>query len=117
MARSQRQAKGSGDTNAWRIWEEQPEGDDEDQILQWQYQRCVFQWAAARVQVEFQETTWQAFWRTYVDNRGSQEVANELGISLEAVYKARSRVMARLRKQVQQVDEAQGSLPPTSSAQ
>lgn len=56
--------------------------------------------AMALLQSDFQPATWQAFWATAVDNRPAAEVAAELGISLAAVYKAKSRVLARLRQEL-----------------
>ncbi len=50
------------------------------------------------VKREFQENTWQAFYRTAVDGVTSQEAAAELGITALAVRKAKSRVMQRLRE-------------------
>lgn len=59
--------------------------------------------ALAIIQTDFQETTWQAFWRTAVDQRPAASVAEELGLSVAAVYMAKSRVLLRLR---QELDEA-----------
>lgn len=47
---------------------------------------------------EFNETTWRAFWRLVVGRRSAAEVAEELGISRNAVYLAKSRVLRRLRE-------------------
>jgi RNA polymerase sigma-70 factor (ECF subfamily) len=49
------------------------------------------------VRAEFENRTWDAFWRTTVDGRSPADVAQELGMSLQAVYKAKSRVLRRLR--------------------
>ena len=49
----------------------------------------------------FQNRTWQAFWRTAVEGRSPREVAEALGLSVGAVYIAKSRVLARLKEQVQ----------------
>lgn len=43
------------------------------------------------------EHTWQAFWLTTVDGRPPADVAAELGMSVNAVYVAKARVLARLR--------------------
>lgn len=48
----------------------------------------------------FQPTTWQAFWRSVVDGRPAAEVAKELDISIDAVYKAKARVISRLHRQL-----------------
>lgn len=56
--------------------------------------------ALERVRVDFAETTWQAFARQALDGRSAQEVADELGISLNAVLIAKSRVLRRLRAEL-----------------
>jgi RNA polymerase sigma-70 factor, ECF subfamily len=56
--------------------------------------------AIALIQGDFAETTWQAFWRTAVDGQAPANVAADLGLSVAAVYMARSRVLARLREEL-----------------
>ena len=46
---------------------------------------------------EFEDCTWQAFWRTTVDHQPAAEVADELGMTRAAVYQAKYRVMRRIR--------------------
>jgi len=48
---------------------------------------------------DFQEPTWQAFWHTTVVGRPAADVADELGLSTNAVYLAKSRVLLRLREE------------------
>jgi RNA polymerase sigma-70 factor (ECF subfamily) len=48
---------------------------------------------------QFESTTWEAFRRTALDGRPADEVAAELGMTPNAVYVARSRVLARLRRE------------------
>lgn len=50
------------------------------------------------VRCEFEILTWEAFWRTTVDGISAADVATALGISRNAVYLARSRVLHRLRE-------------------
>ncbi len=49
------------------------------------------------VRQEFDDRTWRAFWRTAVEGDRVADVAADLGISNWAIYKARSRVLQRLR--------------------
>jgi RNA polymerase sigma-70 factor (ECF subfamily) len=49
---------------------------------------------------EFQAKSWQAFWRTAVDQQPSSEVGVELGMSANAVRMAKSRVLHRLREEL-----------------
>jgi RNA polymerase sigma-70 factor (ECF subfamily) len=51
------------------------------------------------VRPEFQERTWQAFWRVTALGQSPTEVAAALGMSVNAVYIARSRVLRRLREE------------------
>lgn len=49
------------------------------------------------MKTDFEPKTWQAFWRTTIGNEDPLAVAAELGVSKWTVYKARSRVLQRLR--------------------
>lgn len=49
------------------------------------------------VRAEFEERTWQAFWRTAVEGEPTAGVAADLGMSVNAVRKAKCRVLRRLR--------------------
>jgi RNA polymerase sigma factor (sigma-70 family) len=70
-----------------------------DQELE--YREELFRVAAAQVRESCSEQTWQAFWRTAIDGEDSSDVAQNLGLSLGAVYIARSRVTSRLRTLIQ----------------
>ena len=52
------------------------------------------------VQAEFEPQTWQVFWRLTIDGHWPADVAAEFGLSTGAVYKAKSRVMTRLRQEL-----------------
>jgi RNA polymerase sigma factor (sigma-70 family) len=70
-----------------------------------QWQRRVFFWASEQVRREVTEATWQAFWRTAVGGQSGKQVAADLGLSVAAVYLARSRVVARLKERAQAAQE------------
>lgn len=82
------------------------------------YRRHMFEWAASQVRKEVQETTWQAFWQTAVEDQPGRVVAGHLGLSPGAVYVARSRVTARLRELVASVgsDEDAAVIPGDAGA-
>jgi RNA polymerase sigma factor (sigma-70 family) len=104
LQRRRSQPVGSGDTAAHRRLAEEP-GPSTDQEAEWdrEFQRQLFRLAAARIQDGFAPSTWMAFWRTAVDGHSGAAVAEELGVSVGAVYVARSRVLARLTEQVRQM--------------
>ena len=52
------------------------------------------------MKAEFAPTTWQACWEFVVNERSADEVGKELGISVNAVYWAKSRVLRRLRTEL-----------------
>ncbi len=57
----------------------------------------LYRRALELIRGEFQERTWQAFWRAGVEGRDTAAVAAELGMTPVAVRIAKSRVLARLR--------------------
>ena len=66
--------------------------------LELNYRREVFRLLARKVRAEFEETTWQAFWMTAVEGISIDEAARTLGLSVGAVYTARSRIVRRLQQ-------------------
>jgi RNA polymerase sigma-70 factor (ECF subfamily) len=102
QARSRRPAAGDAETH--RLLQEQP-APEEEAAWEREYRERLFLWAAQRVRTAFQPRTWEAFWQTAVEERDPQAVAGALGLSVGAVYIARSRVLARLREQIAQVEE------------
>jgi RNA polymerase sigma-70 factor (ECF subfamily) len=65
-----------------------------------QQQSSTFLVGMEMVQAEFEDRTWQAFWRTTVDGVPTSVVAAELEMSINAVRLAKSRVLRRLREQL-----------------
>jgi RNA polymerase sigma-70 factor (ECF subfamily) len=52
------------------------------------------------IQPQFEEKTWQAFRRVVLDGLKAAAVAEELGLSVNAVLLAKSRVLSRLRQEM-----------------
>jgi RNA polymerase sigma-70 factor (ECF subfamily) len=100
-----RRAVGSGDSDVQEQLEATAAPDDQEEQWDREYERRLFAWAADEVRGEFTPQTWQAFWQTAVEDKPPREVARALGMSPGAVYVAKSRVLARLREQVQQFQE------------
>ena len=59
----------------------------------------VHQRALELMKTDFELRTWQAFWQTTIEGLAPAEVAANLGVSKWTVYKARSRVLQRLREE------------------
>lgn len=76
--------------------------------LRLELERETFRQAARRIQGEFCEATWCAFWDTTVQGQSCADVARQLGKSVGAIYTSRSRVMQRLREEISQLDWQSG---------
>jgi RNA polymerase sigma-70 factor (ECF subfamily) len=61
----------------------------------------VVQKALEHIRPEFEEHTWKAFWLTAVDGLSPAEVAAKLGVNKCVVYQAKSRVLRRLRQELE----------------
>jgi RNA polymerase sigma-70 factor (ECF subfamily) len=75
----------------------QPKEDDQAEA---QEERGLFYRAVDLVRGEFEERTWQAFWRTTIDGQTPRDVGADLHMSPGAVRVAKSRVLHRLREEL-----------------
>jgi RNA polymerase sigma-70 factor (ECF subfamily) len=64
------------------------------------YCRHIATRALELIQAEFPATVWRACREYLIADRPPAEVARELGVSVNAVYLAKSRVLARLRQEL-----------------
>ncbi len=58
----------------------------------------VYSRALALIERDFEPATWRAFWLVVVEDRSAADAAAELGITANAVYLAKARVLRRLRE-------------------
>ena len=76
-----------------------------DSVLGREWDREHDEYLAARalrmVEGDFTPKTWEAFTRHVLDGRPIREVASELGLSMNSVLLAKSRVLKRLRAELQ----------------
>jgi RNA polymerase sigma-70 factor, ECF subfamily len=63
------------------------------------HDRHVFQKLQTAVQPEFSRATWEAFRRFALDGLPAAQVAQELGVSVNTVLLAKSRILKRLREE------------------
>lgn len=104
FARQNRAPQPTSETTLERFLDGEPNSAEQ---TRWEedYRQRLFDWAAEMARPEFQPATWDAFWLTAVDSVSVKEVAGQLGISVGAVYIARSRVIARLRELIETVTD------------
>lgn len=65
-----------------------------------EYRREVVRRALQVMQSDFAPDTWKACWEFVARGRPAAEVAAELGVTLNSVYLAKSRVLRRLREEL-----------------
>ena len=100
-----KQVVASGGTSMLAVLDQQasPGSVDDDGVLS--HRQELFRWAADRVRGTVQPVTWQAFWITAVEDQTAEQAAQVLGLSVGAVYIARSRVLSRLRDEVRKWED------------
>jgi RNA polymerase sigma-70 factor, ECF subfamily len=74
--------------------------DPVDEFSEAEYRQHLVRCALQVMQREFQPVTWKACWEYLVVGRPATEVAAELGVSVDVVYSAKSRVLHRLRMEL-----------------
>lgn len=97
-AKARRQMRGSGDSAVQELLAASAEAPELEEAWRDEYHRHLFHWAAEQVRNEVQRSTWEAFQRSAVEGKRGQAVATELGMSVAAVYLAKSRVLARIKE-------------------
>jgi len=103
--------------NRWRTWQRrraagrlQPGGgklleevaapEQLPEFEEGEYRRHLVSRALQLMQAEFQPATWRACWAYVVEDRPPEDIAQELGISVNSVYLSKSRVLRRLREEL-----------------
>lgn len=61
---------------------------------------ALFHRGLESVRAEFEDRTWEAFWRATIENESTADIGADLGITANAVRQAKSRVLRRLRDQL-----------------
>jgi RNA polymerase sigma factor (sigma-70 family) len=104
----QPQDRAAGGTSVQEFLLEQP-GEDPQAAAQieLEYRRELYLRAARVVRGDVEPETWRAFELTVIENRSIDEAAVELDKPVGTIYAARSRIMRRLRKAVQELEQAE----------
>lgn len=77
-----------------------PEQDGEEELPLADEEPGLFARALEAIRGEFEERTWNAFWKSAVDGRTPKDVGADLSMSPGAVRVAKSRVLHRLRTEL-----------------
>lgn len=80
--------------------DELEEHDPTEDFEEAEYRQYLVGRALDLMRTDFEPTTWRACWEHVVLGRPAHDVAAELGITPNAVYIARSRVLRRLREEL-----------------
>jgi RNA polymerase sigma-70 factor (ECF subfamily) len=98
----QRHPSSAGGSSALERLQEVPEPEEvaADDAADAEQMSALFHRALGLLRGEFEQRTWQAFWRTTVDDQSAPDVAVELGMTANAVRMAKSRVLHRLREEL-----------------
>ena len=84
---------------------EQAENNDPDPEWAEEFNNRVLEAALNRIRPQFEQSTWTAFERVWIENRPAAEAADELSIRIHSVYMAKSRVLKRLMEEVRDIAE------------
>jgi RNA polymerase sigma factor (sigma-70 family) len=78
-----------------------------EQETEWEeaFNRHLLQAALVRTRAHFEEQTWRAFELVWREERAVSQVAQEMGQQINWVYLAKSRVLKRLRAEIQELAE------------
>lgn len=95
----------AGETTLQQFAELTPDSAAED-VWRREYQSHLVRWAADQIRSEFKDATWDGFWRTAILGEDTDAVARELGVSINALYIARSRVTGRLKQKIDELGDA-----------
>jgi RNA polymerase sigma factor (sigma-70 family) len=105
MTSPKRRERGAGDSATIdRLGEIPAPSADLAELWKLECERQMFAWAAEQVRPRFQSASWKAFWRTAVEGARGADVAQELGLTVAAVYLAKGRVMAAIKELIRAMD-------------
>jgi RNA polymerase sigma-70 factor (ECF subfamily) len=98
LRRQERQPVARGGSDAQQRFLEIPEHLSEDESLT--DTRSLVHRALDLIRPDFEDRTWQAFWRCAVEGQSPKEIALDMGVTPDAVRVAKSRVLRRLREEL-----------------
>jgi DNA-directed RNA polymerase specialized sigma24 family protein len=101
--RKRRQGTGVGDHVLEALETLQARDDLMDRLDQ-EFTRALVSQACAVVRARVEPQTWEAFVATAYDGLPGEDVAARLGMTVTAVFKAKSRVLGFIRQEIQRLE-------------
>lgn len=99
-----KRARGVGGSGAHAALEQtRDKGESLSDVFEREYRQQLLLQAAEAIRAEFRESTWEAFWLSYIEGHAIADVAKQLGVSVGSVYVSRSRIVARLKSKVKDI--------------
>jgi RNA polymerase sigma-70 factor (ECF subfamily) len=102
MAKERRMPGGAGGTEWLAQLHDVAAEPDQAQLQAYDFE--LIAWAAEQVRGEFKASSWSAFWKTLIEGRTVEDVAQQLGVSPGSIYMSRSRILARIRAKVKEAE-------------
>jgi len=99
------QAVGGSDAQAWLAQIPEPWADGSADETDRNETSSIYHRAIRCVRAEFEDRTWNAFWRVAIEGHAAVEVAADLGISPAGVRQAKYRVLHRLRAELAELGD------------
>ncbi len=103
-----RQVRASGDSDSRRCLAEAPAREDLVQRLNEEFDRELLDEAMARVRLRVEPQTWEAFRLLALEGWTGAETGQKLGMKVASVFVARSNVQKLLRREIQDLERAEG---------
>ena len=102
LRRREKYAQPIGGTTAIELWHQIPDelSDGSTSDAPFDAEQVTLHRLLETIRLEFEQSTWQAFWLTTVEDRPTDDVADELGLTRPAVRQAKYRVLRRLRTEI-----------------
>lgn len=102
--RKQKRQKIDAHMPEYQLSDEPPVVNELEEQWERDHQWHLVNWALKKISIEFAPKTIEAFKLATLENKPTDQVANKLGISIGAVYIAKSRVMVRLQEVVKEIE-------------
>jgi RNA polymerase sigma factor (sigma-70 family) len=106
LRRPQQRWRGSGDSKVQRMLDAVEAGDELARKFEEEYDRQLLEEAMAQVQQRVEPGTWEAFRLLAFEGLTGRDAAARLGMTVGAVFMAKSRVQKQLKEEIKRLESA-----------